>query len=147
MRGNRLPVKVISSDVGETDSSSNWHHSRRGNTRVRLIDDELRCNLHVLPVAAYAASAAKEVSVFSLRPCSSLRAGDPWHKHTLRHEIWRREALLRSKIVSTRHSRLRRFNETRTCAVGASRASCTPLSPFLPLSRGTPLALLSILLM
>lgn len=36
IRGNRLPVKVISSDDGKTDFSSNWHHSRRGgNTRVR----------------------------------------------------------------------------------------------------------------
>lgn len=33
----------------------------------------------VLPVAAYAASAAKDASV--------LLSGDPWHKHTLRHEI------------------------------------------------------------
>lgn len=36
IRGNRLPVKVISSDDGKTDFSLNWHHSRRGgNTRVR----------------------------------------------------------------------------------------------------------------
>lgn len=137
--GNRLPVKVISSDDGKTDFSSNWHHSRRGGT---LAFDRRRIGMQpaqpVLPVAAYAASAAKDASV--------LLSGDPWHKHTLRHEIWRREALLRSKIVSTRHSRLRRFNETRTCALGASQASCTPLSPFLPFreERPSPLFLLSL---
>lgn len=139
IRGNRLPVKVISSDDGKTDFSSNWHHSRRGGT---LAFDRRRIGMQpaqpVLPVAAYAASAAKDASV--------LLSGDPWHKHTLRHEIWRREALLRSKIVSTRHSRLRRFNETRTCALGASQASCTPLSPFLPFreERPSPLFLLSL---
>lgn len=43
IRGNRLPVKVISSDDGKTDSSSHWHHSRRGHTRVRYDERVATC--------------------------------------------------------------------------------------------------------
>lgn len=80
IRGNRLPVKVISSDDGKTDFSSNWHHSRRGGT---LAFDWRRIGMQpaqpVLPVAAYAASAAKDASSLVTRgtstPCATKSDG------------------------------------------------------------------------
>lgn len=136
-----LPVKVISSDDTRTDSSSHWHHSRkgahaRGTSRFRF---EESGNLHVVPVAGL-----RRLDRQSFR---SFPPGDLFFTlvtrgtaHPVRHEIWRQEALLRSKIVSTRHSRLRRFNETRTCAVSTQRSVPDASFSLSLLFIGTPLS-------